>query len=812
MKPFYFFCLLFISVNSYAQTGILKGTTLEKDGTKIPFVNIYIKNTTIGTTSNIEGNYQMSLNYGSYDIVIDYIGYKNIVQKIIIATPSTERNFVMLEDNIELAKVEVSSKDPAPEIIKNAQKNRKKYLKEIEKYSCEVYLKGMNRISKIPEKMLERGIGIDTGIIYLSESISELSAVPPNKVKEKMISSKVAGNSNDFSFNKSRSFQINFYQNIPGQGSLAERGLVSPIADNAFNFYTYKMEGFYQENGMTINKIKVIPIRDTDPVYSGSIYIVEGSWRIYATNLEVSKEQIPFISKAVINQHFIPSSSAPNAVWVILSQYVYIDFDVLGITGNAHFMGVYSKYNLNPVFEKNYFTNEVFSISKEANKKDTTYWSGVRPVPLTSNETINYIKKDSVEIVTNTKPYKDSMDRKNNKLELMEIFVTGYSLKNSWKNQTWFFGSVLSSLQFNTVEGGVFNFGMGYSKKYKNNNTFSIEPTIRYGFADLTWKGKLAISGQINAKKRTNIGISGGRFVQQINDTEPIDGILNTSVTLFSELNYLKYYLNDYVTAFYRSEVTNGVYLSASAIYSNRTAMTNHSNFKIFNYKDREFTVNQPTNIELPNTDFVPNTALKLNLSAKFTFNQKYSTRPNMKINEESRYPTLQVAYTRAVPVLGATASYDRLQVDIDGKIKMGLVGNSTFKVFGGTTLNSENLTFADYKHFSGNQIIWSGTFVGYQLLNYYDFSTSKPYAGINYDHHFGGALFRRVKGFRKLQLKEVLSVNYLAAGNNGNYVEVGFGFEKIQIKGIPLLRLGYYVSFLDGTYQDKGFRVGVGL
>ncbi len=823
MKNILFFLLIFTcnaqikaqnDSQNNAQIGILKGKITSKNGESMPFVNVYIQNTTKGTTSNGEGEYQLYLPYGTHNIVFEYIGFQGIVEKITISTPTLERNVTLLEDNFEVSTAaEVTSKDPANEIIKNAQKNRKKYLREVEKYTCEVYLKGLNHIGKAPKTIMGMTIRIDTGIVYLSESISEVSAIPPNKIKEKMISSKVAGNNNGFSFNQATGLQVNFYENLTENDGFAERGMVSPIADNAFNYYTYKMEGFYQEKGLTINKIKVMPIRNTDPVFAGHIFIVEDSWRIYATDLYVTKDnQVQFIEKAIIKQSFIPSSDAKNAPWVIFSQRFDFEFEAFGINGDGYFIGIYSKYNMNPSIEKKDFTNEIFSINEEANKKDTTYWNGIRPVPLTGKETVGYFKKDSVQVIKETKVYKDSMDRISNKLKPINFLILGYSWRNTHKGESWYIGGLLNALQFNTVEGGVLNLTTGYTKRYKNRTGFSIQPTVRYGFADLTWKSKLVLQAQLNPKKQTKLSLDGGRFVEQINNTEPIDVIVNTSYTLFSELNFIKYYLSDYARLTYQSEVTNGIFLSAGLVYANRSPMTNHSNFKIFNIKDREYTSNTPTNFELDKAgktaDFVANKVLKFNITTKFTFAQKYSTRPNAKINEDSKYPTLQIAYTRALPTLGAGISYDRVQVDIDGKFKIRLLGTSNYKIFGGATLTKDSITFLDYQHFNGNQTNWSGSFAGYQMLNYYDFSTTKPYAGVLYNHHFNGAIFGRIAGLRKLKLQEVITANYLTSGTNGNYLEFGFGLENIKMLG----RVDYFVSFLDGKFQTSGIRLGIGL
>ena len=78
------------------------------------------------------------------------------------------------------------------------------------------------------------------GILYLSESQSKFSFKRPNKIHEEMVSSKVSGMNNAFSFNKASDMLINFYENLLLEGSgLSSRSFVSPIAENALFYYKY---------------------------------------------------------------------------------------------------------------------------------------------------------------------------------------------------------------------------------------------------------------------------------------------------------------------------------------------------------------------------------------------------------------------------------------------------------------------------------------------------------------------------------------------------------------------------------------------
>ncbi len=70
----------------------------------------------------------------------------------------------------------------------------------------------MSYLRNVPEKIMGRDIFIDgldssrSGIVYLSESVSEVFIQKPDQKKEIMISSKVSGRSQGFSWNSALEF------------------------------------------------------------------------------------------------------------------------------------------------------------------------------------------------------------------------------------------------------------------------------------------------------------------------------------------------------------------------------------------------------------------------------------------------------------------------------------------------------------------------------------------------------------------------------------------------------------------------------
>ena len=64
---------------------------------------------------------------------------------------------------------------------------------------------------------------------------------------------------------------------------------ISPLAHNAFAYYKYRYEGYFEEGDNMIYKIKIIPKRKSKQVYSGYIYIVDGLCVITSYSIHYTK-------------------------------------------------------------------------------------------------------------------------------------------------------------------------------------------------------------------------------------------------------------------------------------------------------------------------------------------------------------------------------------------------------------------------------------------------------------------------------------------------------------------------------------------
>ncbi|MBC7721709.1 MAG: carboxypeptidase-like regulatory domain-containing protein, partial [Pedobacter sp.] len=268
--------LLFIAfiIPNFLWAGTISGSVTDAKGNLLPYSSILIKGSAKGTTANAKGFYSFVLGDGKYTLVCQRVGFKTIEKTVVISGDAVV-DFVLLDQQYQLQEVVVKNgaEDPAYAIIRKAIKKRPDYENEHQKFECQVYIKGQIQLRDYPKKFMGDKVDFEDGdtskrkIIFLSETVAKYSKDGKDR-KIEVLSTKVSGNSNGFGF-ASPSI-ISLYSNIVPLGrGLNPRGFISPIAKNALNFYKYHFEGTFYENGKEISRIKVIPKRKYEPLFSG---------------------------------------------------------------------------------------------------------------------------------------------------------------------------------------------------------------------------------------------------------------------------------------------------------------------------------------------------------------------------------------------------------------------------------------------------------------------------------------------------------------------------------------------------------------
>ncbi|HEU0137347.1 MAG TPA: DUF5686 and carboxypeptidase regulatory-like domain-containing protein, partial [Flavobacterium sp.] len=641
--------LLLMTLNAFSQ---IKGTVKDDHGNPLPFVNIFVENTYNSTISNEAGSYELNVSKpGNYTIIFQYLGFKTLKRSISTDILPFVLNVALVEENFTLNEVVINPNDnPAIEIIRNAIRNKRENSEKLSRYRADFYSRGIFRIKDAPKTILGQKLDMfddmldstRSGILYLSETVSRLTFQKPDKMKEVIVASKVSGNDNGFSFNNAASVNFDLYENyLPFAVNV-----VSPIADNAFNYYRYKLEGtFFDENNQQISKIKVTPRREAEPVGSGYIYIVDDSWAIYAAELTLTGKSIqnPALNTMTLKQNF--SYNNLNKIWVKSTQTLDFDAGILGIKIDGRFTYVYNNFEFAESFDKKTFTKEVLAFEKDANKKDDTFWETVRPVPLTDEESNDYVKKDILQTKKKSQVYLDSIDKVSNKFGLMDV-ISGYSYKNSFRKWSLNYDGVMTGVSFNTVQGYRINTGFSFVKSNEDKRTYtSIYTRLDYGFSEHRFRPVLGFTHKFNNVDDSQLDVSAGSSVAQFNPSNPISPLVNTISSLFFKDNYMKLYERNFAKAAFGREMINGLHLLASLDYSERKPLFNNTNQSTVK-KDKPYTSNNPLlPFDYESPALAKHHLYKAILTARINFAQEYWSRPDGKFNmSNDKYPTLFVA------------------------------------------------------------------------------------------------------------------------------------------------------------------------
>jgi hypothetical protein len=835
-------CLLTLLLSAGARATRVTGTVTDEKGNALPYSSILVKGTTRGVTAGNEGKYTLDLAPGTYILVCQYVGYTRQEKKITVGATGLVVDFRLSLQQLSMAEVIVrpGGEDPAYAIIRHAIKKRKEYETPLDSFTCEAYVKTLIRTRKLPNKIFgqkledkdKKEMGVDSagkGIIYLSESLTKVAFKRPDKLKLEILSGRESG-SNGFGF--SFPVFINFYGNNVHAltDRLSPRGFVSPIADAALNYYRYKFLGSYFEEGREINRIQVIPRRKFEPLFSGTIEIVEGDWRIHSLDLLLLKtSQLQFLDTLEIRQIHAPivpdslaNSSAKN-VWQVKDQVVYFTFTIFGVDAVGNFLDVYNDYDIAPQFRKKFFNNIRIRYDTAGNRRTKAYWDSIRPLPLEPDEKVNYTIRDSIYRYNRdsmgTKKNRDSLLKEQGPVKFRQVLFSGFRRSDFRQPRplSYSLEGLLPTLEYNTVEGINMKLSGSIRRALPNGRgVLTFSPHLRYGFhntrlnawGELSWSRRsFNRDGDEVSSSRQTWSLTGGKRVSQFNPDNPISEWVNTLYTLLDGHNYMKIDENYFAQLGSATRFDNGLLLNVKGLYEDRIPIANTTYYSLVSAGDKKFTANYP--VEKLSAPFPRHQAVLSSVDLQYQPGQQYIEFPNRKVPIGSKYPTMEWYYEKGWNgILGSDVNFDKWRFSVWDDANFKLRGLLRYRFSIGGFLNTKSVFIQDYQHFNGNQTLAASEYLNsFQLAPYYANSTTAAfYATGHLEHHFNGFLTNKIPLFRRLNWNLVGGANSFYVNPHNNYAEAFGGLENI----FKLFRVDLVGAWLNGHYSQTGIRIGL--
>ena len=211
---------------------------------------------------------------------------------------------------------------------------------------------------------------------------------------------------------------------------------------------------------------------------------------------------------------------------------------------------------------------------------------------------------DSIAVVEREEANGDTLKTGKRKGFHVQDILLGNSYRFKKKGYLRYY-SPLTSLNFNTVEGYVFNIRLRYLKRFEEGRRIELEPILRYGFSrgKLIGRGKIEYRYGNEAIRRGYLTLNAGKYTYQYNAANPIHPLVNTFTTLFLKENYMKIYESGFVTFENRGKLADNLGYRAKLTWSERTNLQNNTSHTWIK-QDKEYTSNDPVNFELADTNF----------------------------------------------------------------------------------------------------------------------------------------------------------------------------------------------------------------
>ncbi len=777
--------LFFWSVISFSQNYTITGKVFDSETKEpLPFVPVLIKGTTVGSTTDFDGNYSITTTKLGDSIVASYVGYKKLTRAIKRGENQTI-NMPMVLEGVNLLEVVIKpGENPAHRIIRNViahkQYNNKR---KLDAYQYETYNKVEFDLNRIPKEMQEKKLfkpikfvfdNVDSVYsgekpslpIFITESLSDLYyRSNPNLKKEVIKASKVTGIENT----SITSVMGDMYQNINIYDNnilVFGKDFVSPISDNGFFYYKYYLEDSLFIGNTRCYQIRFKSKRPQELCFSGNMWISDTTWAIKRIEMSIPKDaNINFINAANVVQEFTQIDST----WMLSKDRLIIDFAM-----NKNQVGIYGRKTTSyknvivnqPKDVKFYEFGDKIVVEDDALKQSDDFWNANRHDSLSIREKKIYHMIDTIKTLPVYKTWVD----------IFTLFVSGYRVVNNFE-----IGPYFNLISYNKIEGPRVRFGGRTSSKFSR--WYELQGYVAYGFNDEKFKYSIGFKSFISKKPhRQLVGMTYKSDYEILGQSQNGFSQDNIFASLFRTSPLTNLTRVDQTYAWYEREWLDG--LTSKVTLAGRTITPLLAN--AYKYYKKDGSIGTKENIK--------NTEIRLNV--RFAYKEKFISGDFSRISLGTKWPVLQINYAKSLQnAFRGEYDYQKVVFNLSDRVRLiSLLGYTDYtaevgKIYGAVPYPLMEL--------HGGNETYVYDYMSFNMMKYYEFA-SDQYASIGMFHHFEGLLFNKIPLIKKLKWREVVtckalwgSVNEknrrtlifpttLNALGNEPYVEVSAGIENI--------------------------------
>jgi len=744
------FILLFTSFShiSIAQSTKIRGQILDKNTKQpLPFVNIAFKGTTIGTTSDFDGNYFLETRTPSDSLFISFVGYK--AQAFAIKEGHFQTlNVNLIPETFDLQEIIVKpGENPAHVLLRKIIANKTKNNPDrFDSYQAETYTKMEMDLNNIKDDFKNKKIMrqfqfvfdyMDTSAItgkpylpiFITESLSDYYFQKKPKVEREVIkASQISGINDNASlaqFTGQLHQNVNVYDNFINMFDL---GFVSPISDGALRYYKYYLTDSAYREGSWCYHLSFKPKRKQEPTFIGDFWVADSTFAIQNIQMRIAKDvNVNWVKDMVSSTEF---QKLNDSIWFTKRKNLFVDFMLTGKDSTKQ-MGFFGRKTVSfkdiklniPIKEEIVKLDNNVIVKEDALKQPKEFWDDARPFKLSSRESGIYSMVDSIQ---NVPLYKNIID-------VIQTFVTGYYVKGKFE-----YGPYYKLYSFNEIEGNRIMFGGRTSNDFSTKIMFNGH--VAYGDKDKRLKFGLGFIYMVNKSPRETFGMQFKHDIYQ----------LGKSPNAFTEGNILASLLK-------RNPNNKLTMLNQFDTHYEKEWVQGFSNTIKLRYRD------------ITPTEFVPFTAPDINggspvphiksteieLRTRWTKNEKVVLGEFEKVSLGGPIPIINLYLTMGVKdILGSTNEYYKVDLSVEHTLELPPFGNLYYLITGGKLFGK--VPYPLLHLHEGNETYAYDPYA-FNMMNYYEFA-SDQYISLFLEHHFNGLILNKIPLFRKLKWRTVVS------------------------------------------------------
>ncbi len=711
----------------------------------IPFVNIWIPGTTIGTTSNIEGRFILHTD-SCTTISFSSVGYVTQSKQIDLKTIDYVWEIRLKKDIQNIAEISVKPDNSYDEALFEKVLDHKKVnsknltlFKKFSNYDRTTVLLAANKngklqkLLKVPDDVfIKEENGTSYLPVYYSESLKNITqnddtevdiisdhkdGILPNLNKqiESIVLKKIA-------------IDFNFYKN---QITVLDRGFISPLSNMALLYYNIYVTDSLLCDGMKHYKFSCYPKNKHDLVFNGYFWVEESSFALTSISVTLpSKANINFIEALNVN---VTYEKHPNGKWFYKDQKTDVKFSLgkntsLNIADNQ-----YDNEEQEGKFQINRVLQYMLQLPKDTVEKQNNI---VQKNPfLVSYNEIELQTKSGIQKLKENKALK-RIDK------IGDMFLSGYYTQGKFE-----IGPIFDIYSTNKIEGNRFTVPIRTSAALFKN--FTVGGYLGFGTQNNKVKYGISTAFRLPSKTRTILSA-------QYSDDYAIAS--KSQYTQFIQENPYSKGSGNFISALTSKERNAFVYHQKRFEMKLETDLSKCVGLSLNPYYNRNYSSDYlKFNVNKVDIGSFDNTGMLINF--RFAFDQHYDETYFARVYYGNTKPVLNVSFDigkiRKFP--GNTSSrnfYALSNVSVKHRFNLGQA-YLRYMVNAGYMVGNVPYVLLD-KPYGNNSLGYSR--YSFNLLNYASFAHNL-YTNIHLNLNGGGILFNRAPLLSSLNLREIVSL-----------------------------------------------------